>query len=90
LGGGLHQDLVRNLQELLDPEGLQNKVLPAVLEALDMAMIACHKDRPTSLIARDFGEGETVSVSGLRDVDDDDVVIVVIECRAHLGASPDG
>jgi hypothetical protein len=90
LGGGLHQDLVGNLQELLDLEGLQNKVLPAVLEALDVAMIACHKDGPTSLIARDLGEGETVSVSGLRYVDDDDVVILVIECPAHLAASPDG
>ena len=69
---------------MLHAEGLQQIVLAAGLEALQMAMVAGHQDRAASLLARNLGQCKTVFVSRLGHVDDDDVVIILVERVAQF------
>jgi hypothetical protein len=54
----------------------QQIVLPALLRALQMAMIAHDKNCPASLAAGDLGKGKTILLSRLGHVDHDDIDIV--------------
>ena len=64
-------------------------MLPALLQALQMTMIACDENCPASLTAGDLGKGKTILLSGLGHVDHDDIEIVFIESSAHFGAGRD-